>query len=116
MTITPKVTIRLFNKLKSQNILYNLDFPHNDRSRCTAYCVAYSCESPTQINKYNKLYFRKTDNNGWNLRDRNSHGIMIFDPKENQNLDRNCYWAVNITPEVAKEFLRQRREYLKTKK
>jgi broad specificity polyphosphatase/5'/3'-nucleotidase SurE len=112
MTITPKVVIKLFNKLKSQEILYNLNFPHSDSANTKAYCVAFNIKSV--YTNANRLYFRRVDNHGWNLRDHNFDNHMIFDPNEIQNKTRNCYWCVKITPEVAKELLRQRKEYLKT--
>lgn len=113
MTITPRLVIKLFNRLKSQEILYNLNFPHLDSTNTTGYCIAYCIES-FQITD-NRLYFRRTDNNGWNLNSHNTKHHMIFDPKENQDPFRDCYWAIRITPEVVKEFLRQRKEYLKLK-
>lgn len=108
MTITPKLVVKLFNKLKSQEILYNLNFPHDDSTNTMAYCVAYSQKS-AKINN-NRLYFRRLDNRGWNLQDQNSDSHMIFDTKEVQYRQRDCYWAVRITPEVIREFLKQRRE------
>lgn len=99
---------RLFNKLKSQNIEYDIDFPNDDQAHTHAYCVGYNIKSAQIIN--NRLYFRRIDNRGWNLLDHNADNHMIFDPKEFQDLYRYCYWAVRITPEVAKQLLQQRRK------
>lgn len=113
MTITPRVVVKLFNKLKSQEIPYNLNFPHEDSAGTMAYCVAFNIKS-AHLNA-NRLYFRRMDNHGWNLCDHNSDNHMIFDPNEIQNKTMDCYWCVDITPETAKEFLRQRNVYLQSK-
>jgi len=116
MTITPKLVIRLFNKLKSQEILYNLNFEHDDRIASSGYCVGYHLKNiNNNLNNY-RLYFRLIRGIGWNLLNNNKDNRIIFDPKEITNIFVNCYWAVTITPEVIKELLRQKKEYHTPKK
>ena len=115
MTITPKLVIRLFNKLKSQEILYNLNFDHDDRTSSSGYCIGYSLKDIFGTRSNHRLYFRLIRRNGWNLSHGNGDNHIIFDPKEIQDIYAMHYWAVTITPEVIKELLRQKKEYLTQK-
>ena len=104
-TITPKILILLFRKLKSQTIPYDLSLLPNsskDRASGESYCVGW------RINSSHRLVFRRVDDGGWSLPATKKD--ITFDPKENISNISNRYWNVQITPEIARELLRQRKE------
>jgi hypothetical protein len=108
MRLTPKVMAKLFNKLKRQTLSYDLkSLPKSsDRISSAAYCVGY------RLNP-NRLVFRKMQGGGWSFLSTTPN--ITFDSREDvSDKFKNCYWNVNITPEIANELLRQKRKHLKS--